>query len=225
MEALYTPLIYLHILCGSIALVVGPLTLVAKKGGKIHRLMGKIFATSMILNGAAALLIAITPGHQNFFLFAIGVFSLYLVGTGYRFLRLKGLGTRTQAQPIDWTLTVSMLIFGLAMCGYGGFLVYHGATLGYVLMSFGTFGLILVYRDGQLFLKGPRNPRFWLYQHISRMCGALIAAYTAFLVVNGEALGLPPLVAWLFPSVIGSLIPSYWIRKYKKQHKKSKSVA
>ncbi|MEO0581873.1 MAG: hypothetical protein AAF135_06610, partial [Bacteroidota bacterium] len=71
----------------------------------------------------------------------------------------------------------------------------------------------------------PKTRIFWLYQHISRMCGALIAAYTAFLVVNGEALGLPPLVAWLFPSVVGSLIPSYWIRKYKRQNKKGKSIA
>ncbi|MEL6131993.1 MAG: DUF2306 domain-containing protein [Bacteroidota bacterium] len=225
MEALFTPLLYLHILCGTVALIVGPLTLMVQKGGKRHRLMGKIFSLSMIFNGVAALLIAITPGHENFFLFAVGVFSLYLVGTGYRFLSLKGLGKSTQAQPIDWALSIAMLIFGLSMWGYGGFLIYHGVSLGYVLLTFGTFGLILVYRDSQLFLRGPKNDRFWLYQHISRMCGALIAAYTAFLVVNGENLGLPPLVAWLFPSVIGSLIPSYWIRKYKRKYQQAKKLS
>lgn len=57
------------------------------KGGKRHRKIGRLFVTGMKLTGGSSLLMAqIKP---NPFLFIIGVFTIYLVGTADRYIKLK----------------------------------------------------------------------------------------------------------------------------------------
>ena len=62
---------------------------------------------------------------------------------------------------------------------------------------------------------------WWFYHHIGAMCGAFLAALTAFLV---NAVG-PHIsqysfswTVWILPTIIGAPGIVFWIRYYKKQH-------
>jgi hypothetical protein len=70
-------LLYTHILFGSISLLVGLYVLLTKKGDKIHRKIGNIFYFSMLISSLISLPMAIM--HPNYFLFAVGIFTLYLL--------------------------------------------------------------------------------------------------------------------------------------------------
>jgi hypothetical protein len=61
----------------------------------------------------------------------------------------------------------------------------------------------------------------WLPNHITRMMGAMIASYTAFLVVNVKM--QPAWVLWLLPTLIGSGLITYYLRKFAPK-KSAKSV-
>src|SRR5690606_28721653 len=53
--------------------------MLVRRGGKVHKLWGKIFSISMITSSLISLLIASFPGHENMFLFLIGIFTIYMV--------------------------------------------------------------------------------------------------------------------------------------------------
>lgn len=113
MNFLYPYLLTLHILFGSIGLLSGSLNILRKKGGSIHRKVGKIFISSILITGFAGLLMAILK--PKTFLFIVGVFTIFLVGTGQRYMHLKKLGQVQKPKPIDWILSLSMLLSGWSL--------------------------------------------------------------------------------------------------------------
>lgn len=212
-------LIYLHIAAGTIALITGPLSIANKKGGKQHRLTGKLFFAAMLMVSATAVLVAASPAKSNPFLLIMGVFSAYLVSSGYRILYLKGLAKGQKALLLDWGISVIMAVFAV-------YFIYSGvATVqsnGIISIAFGSIALFLVFKDLRKYIRTPTDKNFWLYDHITRMIAANIAAFTAFLVVNNTM--LPPVVAWLSPTVIGTLFIGYNIRKYKAKVKNGRTA-
>jgi len=203
---LFTVFQWLHIVSGSIGLLSGTINLVKKKGDKPHRLIGKVFFVSMTLAGVSSLILASI--HPNQFLFVIGVFTLYQVLTGQRYLILK----KQQASYYEWLLTACMLVFAIYFAGYGAYKLYQGVSFGLVLMVFGLFALLMVKTDYENYTGKPAHKNFWLITHLQRMIGAYIASLTAFLVVNNTL--LPGVIAWLLPSVL--LVPfiMFWSKKY-----------
>ncbi len=219
MEKLIQILIYIHIGLGTSSIVFGPLAAISKKGGKWHKLFGKIFAYSLIATALLALLISVLPGHQNLFLFSIGIFGLYLVASGLRMLKLKKLSQGQRPAAFDWALSGLMGIFSLAMITYGSYLLLLGGNTSIIRLVFGGIAGLFVYGDIKLYVKGPQHPRFWLLGHISKMNGSLITAFTALLVNNSGL--LPGILSWLLPTFIGSILGMYWGRKYRKKNPKA----
>lgn len=216
MNTLVEILIIIHATFGSLALVSGPGAILTRKGGKMHRRFGKIFYYSLIIASCLALIISNLPGHKNLFLFTIGIFSLYMVLSGRRFLSLKMLYKDQKASTFDWVLAIVMLISGIVMVVYGIMLAFTTA-IGYVLILFGALSLQMVIASIRLFLRKNVKPNSWLLEHIGRMLGANIATFTAFLVVNNRI--LPPLVAWLLPTVVFVPIITYFSAKERKKNK------
>lgn len=212
-------LIYIHAAAGGLALIAGPASFLTKKGGKWHRITGKVFFYSMAIVAVFALIISISPNHENLFLFCVGIFSGYLACSGYRVLYLKTLSRDGKAKIIDWLLTGTMLVFGLIMLGYGGYALYQGQLMGIVLVVFSILALTLSALDIKLYLYKTNDKTFWLFSHIGRMNGAVIAAYTAFIVVNEV---IPGVAGWLLPGVLGAFVGTYFSNKYKKSIKKNK---
>ena len=112
MEKTYQILLVIHVLAGFTGLLSGLLNMIMKKGGKTHRLVGKFFVAGMMISSFIALIMASIK--TNYFLFVVGVFTIYLVGTGNRYIYLKLLGTSQKPKILDWALTGGMFLMGIA---------------------------------------------------------------------------------------------------------------
>ena len=89
MQTLFQIFLVLHITGGAVGLLSGTINIIRKKGDKKHKLVGKFFLYGMLLAGFSALVLSVL--HPNYFLFIVGVFTLYMTGTGERYLYLKKL--------------------------------------------------------------------------------------------------------------------------------------
>ena len=209
MELLFKLILIIHIIAGSIALFTGTINIIRKKGDKPHRLVGKYFFYSMLINAIAGFIMSVL--HPNLFLLIIAVFSFYMTATGQRFLSLKRIHKGQKAKNIDWILTITMLLFAVFFIIYGFYLLVNDNNFGTVLVVFGLISILMARMDIKIYQGNIKIENYWLLIHIQRMIGAYIAALTAFLVVNNTY--LPPVVAWLLPTVIFTPLIFYWSKK------------
>ncbi|MEO0897127.1 MAG: hypothetical protein AAFY71_12055 [Bacteroidota bacterium] len=215
MEAFVQALLPVHVILGLSCLISGPTAAIARKGGKLHSISGRVFAISMIVTTILALIVTCIPGHYNPILFTIGIFGFYLVVSGWRSIKLKKLGRGDHAKWYDWALMLGVGLFGLVMIGYGVYLVTKSHMFALVLFLFGYFCLSLAKGDYQRFTKMPEDRLWWMFDHLNKMNGGLITAFTAFLVNNNSF--MPMVLGWLLPSVIGAALGTMWTRKYKRK--------
>ncbi len=210
-QKIFLLFLYLHIALGSTGLIAGAITLILKKGDARHKKIGKLFAYAMLGSAAASFVIAVL--HDQKFLFIVGVFTVYLIGTGMRYLRQR---RAPKPQAIDWTLSIFMLVFGTLFVVYAAYLFYYGNNFGSVLLVFGLISLALVQRDYTFYFKTNNHPKMWLLEHITRMVAGEIASFTAFVVVNNTL--LPDVLAWLLPTVIGTVLITIWRKRVKENY-------
>ncbi len=202
-----------HILSGSFALIAGPIAMLNQDGGKIHRISGKVYFISMLIIFVTSVVLSLV--RSNWFLFMVGIFSCYLVLTGYRALSLKMLHRGQKAAPIDWVILLFSALAGLGLLLLGSWIaVAKGNSFGIVSLVFGAILSWGVIGDYKRFTVAPKEKNHWLLKHIIGMMGGYIATLTAFLVQNVST--EPAFIAWLLPTVIISPIISYTVRTIKK---------
>ncbi len=107
MEKIYDILLAVHIVTGFIGLVCGLLNMSMKKGAKTHRIAGRFFVAGMIVSSIIALVMVSIKSY--YFLFVVGIFTIYLVGTGNRYIYLKLLGKCQKPKVFDWILTLGII--------------------------------------------------------------------------------------------------------------------
>ncbi|MHA8052589.1 hypothetical protein [Aquirufa sp. Wall-65K1] len=212
MKEVFQILLCLHIAGGGLGLLVGTLILFLRKGDRNHRKLGLLFYGGMCLAGATSLLMAII--HPNYFLFIVGIFTLYMNLSAKRYLRFKK--KEQQAQFFDYVISVFMLIFGLIFIGFGAYLLFKSQIFGLVFLTFGFIGLRFVYQDYRFKQSAYSIKLAWLSNHIQRMMGTYIASLTAFLVVNSSIFPqfIPSFVFWLLPGIIVGPLIGRFVRKY-----------
>ncbi|MCU0467437.1 MAG: hypothetical protein MUF58_02465 [Arcicella sp.] len=212
MEAFQQIVLWIHIIAGGIALIIGLVPMVSEKGSMLHIQSGKIYYWAMFLVFISALL-RFRPEMKLIFLECIAIFSFYNTFTGRRLVQMK-LGMNPQL--IDWIALYTAFLFATIMAGISvwGF-INHNTFLWVTLGFFSMFCFRLVLTDWQIFNKQvlPENMH-WMLNHIARMTGSYIATLTAFIVVNNKGY-LPELVAWLSPAVIGTLGIIRWRSYYR----------
>jgi uncharacterized membrane protein len=215
MDTLFKIFLTLHISGGAAGLFTGTINLARKKGDKTHKLAGKIFVYSMLTAGLSSLVLSIL--HPNYFLFIVGVFTVYMVGTGNRYLYLKMLGRDQQPAILDWAITISMVLAGLLFIVFGVSHLLDQNNFGIVLIVFGVLGLRFAKTDFDNYKGRVKAKNYWLLVHLQRMTGAYIAAFTAFIVVNTKysPVVLPSVVFWLLPTAILTPLIIAWTKKYK----------
>lgn len=213
---LFTILLYIHIAGGTIGLICGTIAATFAKGKNTHRMNGKLFSGGMIAAAISALIMSNMPGHGNVFLFAVGGFTFYMVTTGNRMVHLK---KNYRKSAIDY----SLMLFGIV---FSFFLVYLGIKnlllsnfFGIVPIVFASVCLVYIKSDIMLLTGKHRIKSIWMLNHITRMMGALIASYTAFIVVNIQV--EMQWILWLAPSVAGGLLIRHFIKKYVRVQKKA----
>ncbi|WP_298303097.1 DUF2306 domain-containing protein [Flavobacterium sp.] len=207
---LFQILLVLHILGGSISLLLGLFIMITKKGNRIHKIVGKIYFYSMLT--AAIVALPMSYLHPNYFLFIIGVFTAFMLLSGKRYLLKKKTSDVTST---DWLLTIIMLIFGLGFLGFGMLNLIKNEFFGIVFIAFGSISLLFVGQDYKNFKGKSSVKNYWLTTHIQRMTGSYIASVTAFIVVNNTI--LPDIIAWLLPTLIIVPLIIKWSTKYKIQ--------
>jgi uncharacterized membrane protein len=205
--SLFNVLLYVHIACGATSLLLGLFILLSKKGTSIHKRVGIIYYYCMLT--AALISFPMSYLHSNYFLFIIGVFTSYLLLTGKRSLKKKEV---SDAQNMDWALTIVMLIFGVLFIVFGSYKLTHADYFGIVFLVFGSISIFFVCQDKRNFTGKSRYKNYWLTTHIQRMVASYIATVTAFLVVNNKA--LPDTIAWLLPTVLLVPLIVKWMIKY-----------
>ncbi len=199
-------LIYVHAGLGGLALAAGLVSLIVTKGNKIHKLCGRVFFYSMLSSAFLALIISVIPDHESSFLFAIGIFSIYLITGGFRAWKIARKSTSLLPDKI---IAIVMVIAGLGMILVPVLFSKNGFNP--VLAIFGTIGLVLALQDLRLFNNREKLKKGIMRLHIGKMVGGYIAAVTAFIVVNNL---LPGLYGWLGPTVIGSIYIAWHFRKF-----------
>lgn len=208
MQTMITLLLVLHIAAGTLALLSGVAAALLRKGGKGHVRSGRCYAWSMLVVSASAL--ALASLRPSPFLFAIGLFSFYLVFTGWRAaLRRDG-----RPQRIDMVATVVMLATAATMLLWGlraSLAGQAGSDQPLVLLAFGALGLWLAVTDVGWLKRGGDTGKARIARHLGRMLGGLIATITAVAVVNLTF--LPPLLVWLGPTLALTPLIVWWNRR------------
>lgn len=210
-EFFFNLLLFLHIVGGSVGLICGLLIFVLKKGNRSHGTLGKLFIGGMLLTGVTSQFMALI--HPNTFLFMVGVFTIYLVGTGARAIFTKSPKSR---HSIDRFLQFGMIGAGLALVYFGIKGILAGNNFGIVYLVFACIGLLMAWQDIRS-TQTHHDKKAYLRKHLQRLGGGFIASATAFLVVNLRDLPdwLPVWGLWLLPTFLISPLISFYSKKYK----------
>lgn len=209
MQFFLTATLFIHIFCGSAALITGFISMLNSKGGKQHRLTGKIFFAGITGVFISATIISIAK--QLAFLFMVGFFSYYLACSGYRILRLKKL--QQQAKAVDWVISISAVVAGLALVVFSITSFMQRGAWGAVPLTFGIFCLVNGLQDIRSYITPAVNKQYRIRKHGARMGGAFAATLTAFIVVNVN-IGSSSWVLWILPGVLTGIWISRAIRSY-----------
>lgn len=210
-QFIFSILLVLHIISGSIGLVSGTVAMVSHKSGKIHRFSGKFFFYAMA--GIFFTSIYMSIAHNNLFLLLIGFFSFYLAATGYRILYLKTLHfKKIQPQLLDHCIAGTGLFASVALLFLSAWLLLKANMFGIVTLTFGCLSGWFGYSDLIKFKHPPTNKKHWLISHGMRMAGAYTATITAFVVVNVHI--AHDWILWLLPAVIVIPIAKRVVNKF-----------
>ena len=212
MEILFTIVRSVHISAGTLALVLAPLAMLTVKGGRAHRLWGKIYFWSMAVVASTA--VGMGLWRPKIFLALLAVFSFYMAFAGYRALSRKRPAQGQGPAALDWAAALVTFAVSAALVVLG--LVRPGPSwqrLGIVPVVFGALGMILAGLDIGKFVRPPADRNAWWFAHMGGMLGSYIATVSAFSVVNFTF--LPIAVRWLWPTVIGTPLIAVWVAYYR----------
>lgn len=203
--------IVVHVILGGIALLVGTITMLSKKGSSIHKLSGRIFYVSMVISVALTLLVSLLPNHLSPSLFQIGVLSLYFLIGGKRSILIQQLNS-TQVKGkllIDRLLAYIVILVSLVIMLYS---VAIEGSFSPLRTVFGTIGMAFGALDLWLYRDANNLKKKWLFLHLSKMLGGYTAAVTAFMVAQNLLSGY---YNWFTPTVFGLAYILYWAIKLK----------
>ena len=207
----FSVILFIHIIAGSLVLIFGITAFLIKAINwkhNLHIISGKIFFTNMLIALMTAILLSIYI--HSLFLFLIAIFSLYLVATGRHYAANK----KGKPYWYAWLQSTLMIFVSLALTIYGCYLLYESNDNGVTSLVFGCIGFVLSLRDLLIFSKGGLTGNQRLAKHLAYMLASMIAAITAFLIVNFTI--KYQFILWLLPTVIISPAIIYFESKVKK---------
>jgi len=238
MTYLHSGLFALHILFGSIALVLFWVPFFTKKGQLNHVKFGNYYKNSMYAVAATGALMAIivlaipltikakVVENSNdlqisaFYLRLFWAFLLYLAVLSFSTTRhaitvLKVRANNAQMRTF-WYLAPLVTLTAL-----GPVFIYLGMTYEQPLhIVFGSIGMIVGISMLQYCFKKEIKPREWILAHVDSMIGSGIGAYSAFLAFGGRTmlsdLGQWQIAFWVAPGVIGVIASWILCKKYQK---------
>jgi len=186
----YSPILLVHICCGTLGLLSGTAAMCFRKGSSRHVLAGKVFVASMLTMAVTAAYIAIVRHQPNNI--GGGILTFYLIGTAWLTARRRD----GETSRFDW---VALLIpFAIGILGWmNGLDALHpptgekyGVPAGMHLFM-GSVCLLAGAGDVRMLVGGGVHGAKRIARHLWRMCfGLFIAAGSFFLGPSNRPLRL-----------------------------------
>ena len=182
----------IHIAAGGLAIVLGAVALLVKKGGTAHRRSGILFVYAMLVMGFTASILGLLKGPNDPNVTA-GITIAYFVGTAL--LTVRPVSRWTPAFHITALLVAVLFAYGSAVKGVAAFNSPRGVLNGVpfamhflfaIVFSLAAIGDLRVIRFS-LPRGGPR-----LARHLWRMCFALFIATGSFFSVRERVAKILP---------------------------------
>ena len=208
-------LLPIHIAAGGLAIVLGAVALLVKKGGTIHRRSGLLFVYAMLVMGTSASILALRNGVTDGNVMA-ALLTAYFVGTALTTVRPASPWTRrVNAAALTFALGLALIAVVGGVTAVNSPRVSAGGvpfrTIGVMSFVLATMLILAAIGDARVMRFGlPRGgPR--LARHLWRMCFALFIASGSFFLGQMKfvpkpvrslplmfALGLAPLLVLLY---------------------------
>lgn len=216
-----------HVGTGAVALAAYWSAALLKKGGRAHRLAGRVFLLAMLgilATGVPMALQALERGHPVTAAF-LG-YLLLLVAHGswsaWRAIRDRRAPQRFFG-PVFWTLTSATVLAGAAM-------MVLGLRIGQpIFVVFGGVGGLIGWGAMTARRKADQDPVWWLREHYGAMLGNGVATHIAFFGIGLRRLlpGVDPqllqLFAWFAPLAAAG-VAGWWLsRRYGRRPQTSPS--
>lgn len=240
-------LLVLHIVAGSVALLLFCAVMAVAKGSPLHRQGGAWFysvmhALTLSGIGMAVLVLADPLGMKGSeqpqgvlsedyllqvqlfwqFLALLSLLALFNVRHGVRVLH-AGIDRRGVATPSHW------LLWGVTQ-SWAGYTLLQSVSGHFVLgQIFAIVALLTGAGAARYMLKASVTPFERIAQHIGNMMGCGIAVFTAFFALGGRRLvELSPqaqLLTWVLPSVVGVVLIAAYNRQWRRKLTKTTSAS
>lgn len=188
----FRALVAAHIATGAIGLPVFWIAVLSKKGGRVHRAWGRVFAYSMLLTGSVAAGMGVTTlldpvgthphlddralvtGIFGWMMVYLALLTISLAWHGLRVVRHKRDHAANRA-PLDLALQ-GLVIVAALNCAYQGWVRGLALMMGLSVVGIASGGTNL------FFLLRAAPPKWaYLVEHLKALVGAGISVYTAFM--------------------------------------------
>jgi hypothetical protein len=174
MEIIHRINILIHILSGTLALIVGFGAIFTVKGGKWHIRFGQYFKWTIaivILTG----LIGVFVFKRNNFLLVITLLSGYTCFSGIRAVKLKG------KKPKKYDYAIALIVISSAL-----YYLYYINSIGMYwapAVTYSTIGALFIvtfYDLSKRLMSTNTLGKVFMYEHVYKMISAFIAITSAF---------------------------------------------
>jgi uncharacterized membrane protein len=168
------PLLILHILAGTVALLSGTLAMSVRKGGRIHRSSGNIFSVAILIVASSAIYLAIMRS-QNGNAIA-GIITFYMICTAWLAGRRRTIGR------LDYAALLLGVGGAAAILMLGFHTLHHPDKNTPAAMCFflGVMLLLATAGDIRMLARGGISGRPRIMRHLWRMCLGLFFATLSF---------------------------------------------
>ena len=225
MVQLYRLALSIHVLAGITGLAAFWTPAIARKGGRTHVRVGRIFYNATVLIAltglamAALIAAAPTPGHRRLlapFLAYLVLITLAPVHHGVRVFETRGEPERVRTW-FHTALNAAAILGAFTMVGLAFYVRQP------VFAALSPIG-VLVGLGNLRFARRPyESPMSWWYEHMRSMLAGGIAFHTAFLVIGAGRLlgtyftGSYAVIPWVLPAFIGIPATRIWVGYYRRK--------
>lgn len=224
MEFIVKSLLFLHVSFGFTSLVLFWLPVFMKKGGKGHRIVGKLYVYAMwVVVGSAALLsvknVIIGKYFMASFLGFIALITANPLWYGMAILKKDKVCSSLKGRLIFESIVLVCSI-GLLGLGFYGIWSDHDANI--LLFIFGGLGLTAIPTILQL-RKVDATKTDRVKEHMIGLLTSGIAAYTAFFVFGGYTWmqtilpGMWQVLPWVAPGLLGGIGITLGVKYYRRK--------
>ncbi len=219
-------LLPIHIAAGGLAIVLGAVALIVKKGGNLHRRSGMLFVYAMLVMGITASILEFLKDPKAANVVA-AMMSIYFVGTALTTVRPPSRWTRAiNAAALTAALGLAFvsILGGLELVNKPG-LSSGGVpfrTIGRMSFILATVLLLSAIGDVRVMRSGVLPAARRLSRHLWRMCFALFIAAGSFFSIRervAKILPEPFTTGWMraLPILLLFATMFYWLWRVRRR--------